>query len=69
MVSKKKRMICHTYFDSAYISTREYPSIAALSHTLKENGARFRASRLQNLGNESEVITNGKYSYEIEESL
>jgi len=68
-VSRKKRMICHTYFDNTYISTREYPSISALSQTLKENGARFRASRLQNLGNNSEIIQNGQFSYEIEEGL
>lgn len=69
LVSKKKGMICHKYFGSVYIDSRPFESVSETTRFLREHGARFRANRLQNLGDESAKIEVGDFTYEVEESL
>ena len=68
-MSRKKGIICHKYLGNVYISSLSFESISAVSRYLREQGARFRANRLQNLGEDSEKIDAGDFTYEVEEAL
>lgn len=66
-MSEKKPYIVHTYRDDLFLYSDTFSSQKEVATHLRSLGLSFTNADICNLGSHSKTITQGRFSYEIEE--